>query len=300
MTIKKTILSVEEKNWILERRFTRLYDNQEVLIYPMGAERYLFSVLSGKKPNRYPIINDIKAKDVLVIPGYGNNGFLFAEAGANSVTVYDKDPVTVAWMKAFKLFYHYRQYDKQGRPYPSIGEILIALTCWYPPLISLPKHHAMNVLLWAINPNGLRKKYIHYMIFLVVTALKSKKQQDYALQKNIQFYAGDIEQLSQQKKVECFETIYVPYLLGVRNGIENQDEIVDFIKKMTQIFPKGKILVSPSQNTKEFYVVGKRYFTTADLSKISMLPGLAEYVEKEDSHWFRTQGLTVFTKASKA
>ena len=110
----KTILTKREIEWILELRITRVTDEKEVLIYPMGAERYLSTVLFGNKINRYNIRNDIEGKNVLVIPGYGNSGFLFTEAGAKSVTVYDKDPVTIAWMKAFKKFYHYREYKIDG------------------------------------------------------------------------------------------------------------------------------------------------------------------------------------------
>ena len=41
MTINKTTLNRQEKKWIAEQRITRLSDQKEVLIYPMGAERYL-------------------------------------------------------------------------------------------------------------------------------------------------------------------------------------------------------------------------------------------------------------------
>ena len=109
--MNKTTLSTQEKNWILEQRVTRLSDQKETLIYPMGAERYLSAVLSGRQKNRYQILANIKDKDVLVIPGYGNSAFLFAQFGAKSVTVYDKDPVTIAWIKAFKAFFHYRGTD---------------------------------------------------------------------------------------------------------------------------------------------------------------------------------------------
>ena len=40
MMNSKTVLSHQEKKWILEQRLTRVSDNKEVLIYPMGAERY--------------------------------------------------------------------------------------------------------------------------------------------------------------------------------------------------------------------------------------------------------------------
>ncbi len=115
MSAHETILSKQEKKWISERRVTRLSDNKEVQIYPMGAERYLSSILFENKKGRYNIKADIEGKDVLVIPGYGNSGLLFAHAGAKSVTVYDKDPVTIAWVKAFKKYYHYREQGTGNR-----------------------------------------------------------------------------------------------------------------------------------------------------------------------------------------
>ena len=48
MPAHETILSKQEKKWISERRVTRLTDNKEVQIYPMGAEKYLSSVLFKK------------------------------------------------------------------------------------------------------------------------------------------------------------------------------------------------------------------------------------------------------------
>ncbi|HFD2276218.1 TPA: ABC transporter permease, partial [Legionella pneumophila] len=58
-----TVLNKQEINWILEQRVTRLTDNKEVLIYPMGAERYLSSVLSGHEEDRYNLHNEIKEKN---------------------------------------------------------------------------------------------------------------------------------------------------------------------------------------------------------------------------------------------
>ena len=115
MSVNETILSNKDKKWILERRVTRLYDHKEVQIYPMGAERHLSSVLFENKKGRYHVRTDIEGKNVLVIPGYGNSSFLFAQAGATSVTVYDKDPVTIAWIKAFKKYYHYREQGTGNR-----------------------------------------------------------------------------------------------------------------------------------------------------------------------------------------
>lgn len=296
MSAHETILSKQEKNWILERRITRLFDNKEVQIYPMGAERYLSSTLFENKKERYNIRADIEGKNVLVIPGYGNSSFLFAQAGAKSITVYDKDPVTIAWMKAFKKYYHYKEYNNKGEPYPSIGELFTALTSWYPPLITLPSGKYSNILFWSINPNLLRRTYIHYMVHLVRHAIELKIADNFELDKNIQFNTGTIDNIVGKEK-PIFDTAFVPYLLGVKNGIEKEEEIVRFIEQLLEFVPQGHILVNPSRNTKEFYITGKRYFVTIAYENIQDIPKLKPYFYKEDRHWFRTQGLVAFSSS---
>lgn len=295
MPTHETILNKQEKKWLLGRRVTRLSDNKEVQIYPMGAERYLSSILFKNKKGRYNIKADIEEKDVLVIPGYGNSAFLFAQAGAKSVTVYDKDPVTIAWIKAFKKYYHYREQSTENESYyPSIGEILTALTLWYPPIMTLPFGKYRHILCWAVNPNLLRQIYIHYMLSLVCQAIQSGIPGNFELDKNIQFYAGTVHEIQMNNEKTIFDTIFVPYLLGVRNGIENEKDIVDFINQLIKFVPKGHILVNPSRNTKEFYMTGKQYFITTGHVSIQTIPGLSPYFITEDKYWFHTQGLAVF------
>lgn len=295
MLANETILSKQEKKWLLERRVTRLSDNKEVQIYPMGAERYLSSVLFKNKKGRYNIKADIEGKNVLVIPGYGNSGLLFAHAGAKSVTVYDKDPVTIAWVKSFKKYYHYREQGAgNGSHYPSIGEILTALTRWYPPLMTLPFGKYRNILFWAVHPNLLRRVYIHYMLSLVRQAIQSKTQDNFELDKNIQFHTGTVNTVLMSREKPVFDTIFVPYLLGVKNGIEKEKDIVDFVEQLIKFVPEGHILVNPSRNTKEFFITGKQYFVTTGYSDIQTIPDLRAYFIKEDKYWFHTQGLAVF------
>lgn len=289
--MNKTKLSQQEKQWIIDLRITRISDQKEVLIYPMGAERYLSSVLSGNKKNRYHIRADIENKHVLVIPGYGNSAFLFAQFGAKTVTVYDKDPVTIAWIKAFKTFFHYRGSNTN---HPSIGELLNALTCWYPPLLQLPTKRLLNGLHWMVDPKSLRRSYIYYMLSLVQQAIQSNVKNNYELDHDIEFYAGEINQVVSQNKKTVFDTVFVPYLLGVRNGIEDEKGIIDFIKQLTKLAPQARILVNPTRNTKEFYAIGQRYFVTTDHATIQAIPELTSYVLDSDPYWFKTQGLTVF------
>lgn len=280
------LLDKQEKTCILTRRVTRLTDNKEVQIYPMGAERYLSKVLAGKESCRQNLIELIEGKDVLVIPGYGNASFLFAASGANSVTVYDKDPVTIAWVKAFKLYYHYRQ---QG--FPSVGELLTALTAWYPPFLSLPTGNVRNSVLRVLRPNDLRRVYLHYLLDLVIEAVKTTPKESFALEKNLHFYSGTLDTLSQAKKKQHFDTAFVPYLLGVRNGIEQAEDIVIFVKQLLALLPEGQVLVTPTRHTKQYYWRGKRYFSTTPYQTLQDIPGLAEYSMEGEKNWFKTQGL---------
>lgn len=284
MTKQITQLSFQEKQWLLETRITRLTDNKEAQIYPMGAERYLQSVLLGHKTARYALNKDIVGKKVLLIPGHGNSGFLLALAGCRSVTIIDKDPVTVAWIKAFKKYYHYK--SNKG---PSIGELMQALTAWYPPLL---RAHWRHVLSWLFQINALRQRYIYSMMELVKQALRAKHQDAYELNKTIYFYVGDLSSFK-QTTTKRFDTAWVPYLLGVKNGIETEQGIVSFVKQLFELVPKGPIIVTPSRKQKEFYLSGKCYLESLSHSSIQSIPSLEQYSILEDKHWFRTQGLMV-------
>jgi hypothetical protein len=261
----------------------------------MGAERYLAKALKLEVEESLAIRDYVVDKDILVIPGYGNSAFLFAKAGALSVTVYDKDPVTIAWVKAMKKYYHYREYSKEGRAYVSVGELLNALTCWYPPLITLPSGRFGHSLLWIVHPQALRRRYLFYLLSLLKQAVKTKTETDYELAKPVQFHVGEVDDLPRGKAAKPFDTVFVPYLLGVKNGIESREQVVDFIKKIAKLAPGGHLLVSPSHQAKEFHVGGPSYFVTTGDKHLGTMPGLERCVVKEDSTWFRNQGLTVFT-----
>lgn len=286
-----TTLNKQEKAWIIEQRITRLTDNQEVLIYPMGAERYIAANLKNNPNNHYRLESDIKNKKILIIPGHGNTAFLFAHAGAKEIIVFDKDPVTVAWAKAFKKYYHYREYY-QGKPYPSIGELLTILTSWYPQLITLPAANLRNIVRWILQPQLLRKCYLLYMLSLAGKAVQLHVTEEFELNKNINFYAGELVDLL-DTHVQTFDTAFVPYLLGVKNGIEKAADIIHFIQQLATII-HGPILITPSRNTRDFFCIGQRYFSTTHYANITDIAALKHLVKGEDRSWFRGQGLAVF------
>lgn len=280
-------LTAQEQEWILAKRITRITDNQEVLIYPMGAERYIQSQLQYPAHDRYPIYKDIVEKDVLIIPGYGNNAFIFAEAGAKSVSVYDKDPVTIAWLKAFKLYFHYK-IDAHS---PSVGELLTALTKWYPPSLHIPTGRIKRTILWLIQPKALRRQYLLLIIKTVQQAIQENIDTTYELNQAIQFFVGELKNVT-----GIYDTVYVPYLLGVKNGIEKERDIVKFIKDICKTMHRGNILITPTRNTKEFHLTGNSYFSTTSYDSLSELPELKDLIKEEDPQWFKTQGMLVIKR----
>lgn len=53
----KITLSEQEIKWLTSKRYNRLTDGQPVLISPMGAERFLYSVLVRTNKKVFFLIN---------------------------------------------------------------------------------------------------------------------------------------------------------------------------------------------------------------------------------------------------
>lgn len=277
-------LSGQEKEWLLARRVTRLTDNHEVQIYPMGAERYLAEMLSPEKNTA--LHNLVQDKSMLVIPGYGNNSFLFAKAGAKKVDVYDKDPVTIAWMKAFFLFYNWRWGAN-----PTIAELMQALTCWYPPRLKLATLVSWQIKLnWLINPQNLRRHYLFLMLSIVQEALRQNILSDYAMPKKLHFHCGELTEIDSSG---AYELIYIPFLLGVRNGIEEKENIVRFIDRLLTTFPQARLLITPAVRKREFLLLGKNYFVTSGYDSLTAMTEIANRYRCVQYPWFRQQGLLI-------
>lgn len=299
MSVSGVNLSRKEIGWIVARRIARLTDDKEVQIYPMGAERYLSRVLSECSAARYDFKSAVVGKNILVIPGHGNSAFLLAQAGARSVTVYDKDPITIAWVKAFKKFYHYREYDSRGSGYPSVGELLSALTSWKPPLLELPQGRLLHAVVGFFQPNFLRRVYIHYMVDLVQRAVQIKSNNNYELDKPIDFHVGTLDTVLTSNTVATYDTAFIPYLLGIKNGVENSNEVGQFIDLLSLAMPKGTLIITPTRKMREFYLSGKTYFETTGYGDLMDIPMNNKLTIIEDRNWFRTQGLVALRLKEK-
>jgi hypothetical protein len=122
-------------------------------------------------------------------------------------------------------------------------------------------------------------------------ALLAQVDDEFALKADVQFHCGEVKDVN-----SIFDTAFVPYLLGVKNGIEKTEDIVIFMQQMFQRVPRGSVLITPTRGTKEFYLSGRRYFTTTPYKTFQAIPALKEYVIVQDKYWFRTQGLVVLSR----
>lgn len=173
---------------------------------------------------------------------------------------------------------------------------MAALTAWYPPALTLPsgKHWLLRIL----NPKALRRLYIFQLLSLVQEALKLQLNEEFALDKDISFHCGEIQDAVKEHAGASFDTAFVPYLLGVKNGIESKEEIVSFVKQIMPLIARGHLLVTPAKNSKEFRFSGRRYFTTTEYNTLDAIPELQLYLRTIDPNWFDTQGLAVFAARS--
>jgi hypothetical protein len=131
------------------------------------------------------------------------------------------------------------------------------------------------------------------MLLLVRQAIENDPKENFELDKNIVFYCGEIQQLLREHKNKFFDTVFVPYLLGVENGIEARQDIIHFVEQLIQVVPHGYILITPSRSNKEFRITGKRFFVTTGYASIQAIPELQKYIVREDPHWLETQGLVI-------
>ena len=199
----------------------------------------------------------------MVIPGHANNGFLLAEAEAESVVVYDKDPKTIAWIKAIKKYYNYRV-GRSG----SLGNLFI---------------------------HGFSSSAYFGAYWKLMDAIRDAVRSDpqgLEWDKNIQFYVGDIDRAVQEQAGQAFDVVFTPFLLGVENGIGSDKEIAAFVERLRLIAPRGHLLVTPSRRIADGS--GEIYFKFSENAFIGNIPGLVRYFAGENKQGAWGHGLAVF------
>lgn len=127
--------------------------------------------------------------------------------------------------------------------------------------------------------------------------MRCKKISDrYELDKDIQFFVGDDIKLQENSINKNFDTIYIPYLLGIENGVSEKRSIINFIEAMFKVSPNSNVFVTPSRSIKQFNLVGHKYLLTNNSESLVDITGLEKYFHTEDKQWMRTQGFVWFKK----
>ncbi len=223
------VLTEEEIQLLKEEPRDRI-DGGEVLLLPRGAELELRKRLEGGYPNLPEFDLGIKNKDVLVVPGYSMNGFLLAEYGnTKSVTVYDLDPSTIAWLKAIKKYWNYKGSNSSD----TVGEIFM-----YP---SLETDNEMLIKAMYASMRQMIRKALS-------EDFPTREKGAYEWDKNIAFEVADILDLdSQIGKRSSFDFVFIPWLFGQSRGIPvtptDVFAVLEELKKISK--NNARVMITP-------------------------------------------------------
>jgi len=231
-------------------------DGGDVLLQPFSSELDLYARLQARHPD---FVNDkkikekldleIKDKNVLVIPGYSINGFILAEEGAKSVTVYDADPNTIAWLKAIKKFWHHREL-KSGHVMLSVGEAFMANA----DLNTTSKLSATGRLPKALTTTGYMVKLIKQAIDIYYSDPQKRSEKGILsteLNRNITFRKGKVEKISRDLALrEPYDFVFIPWLLGEEQELRKEkSRVLRVLRQIRQVSsPDVRIMITPSDS----------------------------------------------------
>lgn len=200
-------------------------DNGLVRFSPGGFEFETVSFLTGKWGSEefcaqeHPIVSShIRGQKVVIIPAYGPMPFLFSMLGAQEVIGFDADPITCTWQQAITDYF-----DD-----PLVGHNFIAGLQGLASELGLPD-----------------------IIALVRNNVQSGKST--CCMENIQFRQGILGSKTQNNNLSILEQlrtrdivpsfIYVPFLLGVKNGVETDEEVTKALEELWLMGKDGTVVM---------------------------------------------------------
>lgn len=212
-----------------------------VILLGFGHEKYLSlffrrehiydrscyrSELSPELLNNY-----IKGKRVLVVSGYGPNAFLFKMLGAKEVVGVDADPISIAWLKAIAKYFHN----------DNIGNIILS-TAEYPNSTA------------SSEISRIYKDLEESIVLATQQKVRTGSAGDPI--EGVSFtraFLGVPEDNKECPSIRAalagkgeFDFIYVPYLLGIENGISDRAAIVKaFMDFWSLAKPGARIMITP-------------------------------------------------------
>lgn len=228
-------------------------DRGPIILAPFGLEWAVSSFFreAYHLPFMNPIAHEIKekyikGKRVLVVPAYSTNPYILKAVGAREVVGLDADEATVEWQRAIQ------QYFGQDE----IGQDYLALANYPDNKAShrldekykkyLEPHHGINF------EKGFRDK-----IQTVISQNKptSPLQGVRFIQAGLGVSKGskipDVLSVIPEAK-RNFDFLFVPYLLGVKNGIESEQEVRKTLDELWELGHDGSaVMITPFSNTEE-------------------------------------------------
>ncbi len=232
--IERSTLSAQERHEVISNKQLRK-DGEPVLFFPNGMEKVFISAL---RRSQFPVA--VKDKDILVVPGFGMYGFALALFHAKSIVVVEKDPTTIAWLKAVRRYFGYRRETSRV----TVGEIAIS--------------DDETSLKEKLPPGESRQQALFKSL---EEAIKGNAPMSEAFQKApIYFQVSDIENLSSQAQHQGrYDTVIVPMLLGVEHGVESSHEAFQIVRNLLSVLkPGGKIMILPVRNPKGAFLIQER------------------------------------------
>ncbi|MBU0501955.1 MAG: hypothetical protein ABIH69_03750 [bacterium] len=166
--------------------------------------------------------NYIRGQKVLVVPAYSVNAFLFKLFGAREVVGVDADQRTISWLRAIANNFNYRE----------IGEIFMSF-CRYPNIYAM-----LNVL-----PGMSREAKGKELLSRIQEAVTTNNNN----LGGVRFLKGFLGELAGVfRGREAFRFIYVPFLLGIKNGVEDRESISKSFEDIWEVAePGARVMIAP-------------------------------------------------------
>jgi len=241
-----TSLSAQERAYVVNFNLKRATDNNTVLLHTdPDVMEFTEMIMRSEKgwghaELRDILENHIKGKRVLIVPAYQNLAFLFALLGAKQICAVDLDPVTIAWLKAIRNnFYH-----------DNLGEAYMNLSAFPDYDAEVSAVHRIKGLIRRNGLVGALNEQTFFQAALANIVLADPVPQPLA---NVAFYQASLGPKQGAERVttalsglEGFDLIFVPWILGIKNGITDPVAIQEAYEDIYALAkPGAKVMITP-------------------------------------------------------
>jgi hypothetical protein len=243
---------------------------EKLLLEPLGAEQAVTDLFTGDSNFSFYaeahaagaalLKSNIVGRNVLVVPAYSSNAFLFRTLGAREVVGIDADGATIGALTTV------RDYFFSG----GIGPLLMNWS-------RHPEFHSSTTELPELQtrPGATRDEVLRTLLQTHVElaadsqplhGIEFKQAALGSLPNSLVPRVGNMPDLANR-----FDFIYVPYLLAIANGVSTPEAIHQAVADLYHAAaPGAKILITPFSNSEAQI---QRYFGASDGVQIQDLKG---------------------------